>query len=316
VVTPLSPPIPTACTGGTWLLIVLCLTAILLHPLPTHAYEQRVPIHMLPPGWTSLELVAATTDSQSTQLTAEGQKLAETDSVVSAAKFIIRHTLAKRWEVGAEMPFYISRDKTVATLKSQLSSDSHADGPGDLTLSTTYRWLESRDGGLGLLTGIDLITPTGDEDRQLGSGTWDTSIRMVLSYRTPLGFPFLMGIYTWNEEIERNGVATDRGDELEVALGLKSAFWNGLALQVSGFHTYLTEERIREMGGQEAIFDQYRTSGFFVALRYRPLKQLELNVFHKSTYHHDKDFMLEGRPFVLDAEPSRRYGLALKYFWW
>jgi len=294
----------------------LCFTVFLLFPGYASAYEQRVPIHMLPQGSTSLELIAASTESESAQLTPQDQQLSEMNNEIFASKFVIRHALGKRWEIGAEMPFFISRDKTVNTIKTQVTNESEDEGPGDLTLSTTYRWLESQRGGMGLLTGIDLKIPTGDEDHQLGTGTWDTGFRAVASYRTPIGFPFLMGIYTWNNETERNGIETDKGNELELALGLKTAFWHGLALQVSGFYSCLTENRIREMGGKEAVFDQYQTSGFFIALRYRPIKSLELNLFHKSTYHLDDDFRLEGSPLKLDAKPSRSYGLALKYFWW
>jgi len=306
---------PQTCLASPRAIVGLCLTILLLLPGYASAYEQRIPIHMLPHGWTALELIAAYTESESSQRNPQGQELSEMHNEIFAYKFVLRHALGKHWEIGAEMPFFISRDKTITTTKNPLPNESKDEGSGNLTLSATHRWLESRRGGLGLLTGIDLKTPTGDEDHQLGTGTWETSFRAVASYRTVIGFPFLLGIYTWSNESERNGVETDKGDELELALGLKSVFWHGLAVQVSGFYSCLTENRHREMGGKEAVFDQYRTGGFFVALRYRPTKRLELNLFHKSTYHHDEDFRLEGTPLKLEAEPSRRYGVALKYFW-
>jgi len=294
--------------------LVFGLVCLLL-PCGAQAFDRRTPIHLLPEGWSSLEVIGAATRTESRQLNVNGDQVATLEGAVYTSKIIARQRAGRRWEFGVEIPYFLDKEKTVTTALGEVRSHDENEGLGDVSLTSSFCWLESRSGGLGLITGVDIKAPSGDANRDLGTGAWDAVLRTALSYRTPVGFPFLQGTYTWTGHGESHGVDTDEGDELDIAAGLKSRFWHGLGFQASGFYAFLTEKRTRETGGKEVVFAQYRTYGFFLALRYQPHRKLEIDLFHKSIYHHDEDVNIGGTPFTLDTEPSRRFGMMLKYFW-
>lgn len=279
------------------------------------AMDKRTFVFIVPPGTNAFHLIVADTRITSHQYKPNGQLQMKVKNKSLMTKAIARFSLLKNLELAFEVPYLLDRNqkRTNAAGISETKFDSN--GLGDADLQLTWQWRDARKGGLGLLTGIELKFPTGDKDEGLGSETWDMTYRSVLSYKTVLGYPYGMAIFTDVGSKTVNGIKTNHGDDLFLAAGFKSHFWHGFGFDFLAYRYIMTSRPVSVQNGSKAITEKHDTPGWRAYLRYRINKALEWNLFCERGYPKDHEMYVNGTVISKEPGTKKRIGTMIKYFW-
>ncbi|MDT8418846.1 MAG: transporter [Desulfuromonadales bacterium] len=230
-------------------------------------------------------------------------------------KAIARFSLLDNLELAIGVPYLLQRKQSRTNAAGITTSKFDSQGLGDADIQLTWQWRDSRKGGLGVLTGVELQAPTGDRNDGLGSDTWETSLRSVLSYKTVWGYPYGMAIYTDTGSTRANGVRIDPADDLYLAAGFKSRFWHGFGFDLSTFRYVDTSRAVTENNGSPAIVEKYDSPGWKVYGCYRSSKSFEWNILYERISPEAHQVYLNGTTISKKIDDKERFGAIVKYFW-
>jgi len=112
--------------------------------------------------------------------------------------FSVLYGLSDAWEAGVFVPFVAHRSRGDIYLGNRWVGDAngHTEGLGDVIILTKYR-LAGAEHWAWSVAGR-LKTPSGDEDKYLGTGETDGGIRTILSFRLNELETNLEAGYTWS----------------------------------------------------------------------------------------------------------------------
>ncbi|PLX88792.1 MAG: hypothetical protein C0619_12000 [Desulfuromonas sp.] len=279
------------------------------------ALDKRTFIHIVPPKTNALHLVLVDTEMTTRQYLPNGNLQSQVDNDNLAIRTVARFSIADNLELALEVPYLLSREQERTNPAGVTQTQFDSEGFSDAGIQLTWQARDSRKGGFGLITGVELKAPTGNNDRGLGSETWDVSLRSVLSRKTAWGFPYLMAIYTDTGSTRSDGLKVDPANDLYLGLGFKSRFWNNVGFDLILYRYISTSRQYNASNGSQAIIEQHDMPGYKVYGRYRISKNLEWNIFYENSDPEDHQMLVNN--MVIDRRPGdkKRVGTLLKYFW-
>lgn len=279
------------------------------------AMDKRTFVHTVKPGTHAFHLVIVDSGMSADQYRPNGQLQTTVENDALLAKAIARFSIAQNLELTFEIPYFLERIQKRTNASGISVNRFDSQGVGDVNLQLTRQWRDSRKGGVGFLTGVELKFPTGEKEKGLGSDTWDISLRSVLSYKTAWGFPFGMAIYTATGTTKIDGVRTYPGNDLYMAAGFKSRLWNGFGATFSAYRYFATSRTINVNNGSPVYLEKYDAPGWKIYGRHRISKSFEWNLFYETNAPEDHKALINGTAIDKKLDDKERFGAIIKFFW-
>lgn len=292
--------------------LVLCLS---IQATRAVAMDKRTFVHIVPPDKNAFHLVVVNTETSSSLFKSNGQFQAKVENSSWVARSIARFSVSRNLELAFEIPYLLKREQSCTDAAGVTQNILDSEGLGDADVQLTWQARDSRKGGLGLIAGAELKFPTGDEDRGLGSGTWDASLRSILSYGMSIGFPYIMAIYTDTGTDTVNGVRTNPSDDIYLAAGLKSRFWKKFGFNFMAYRYIGISETISENNGSRAVAEKHDAQGWKLYGRYQVTKALEWNIFYEKSHPEYHSLIINNMVISKQPDDKKRFGTMFKYFW-
>jgi hypothetical protein len=190
-----------------------------------------------------------------------------------------------------------------------------AQGIGDVSVQATFQVADHRNGGWGLIAGAELKMPTGDEEKGLGSGSYDTTVRATASTMTTVGLPYAMVIYTRAGRGNVHGVRTDAGDDIYAVGGFRTAPWHSLTLELRGGMYVRTTDIVQENKGAAVYVEKHDAPLYMIEGRYSSPGRGEMKLSYEALYAEKHHYVTNNTTFIKDPERRDQVVLAVCLFW-
>lgn len=294
-------------------IIFLVLILIGLQSGPLLGADKNIVVHLVPTDSGYVQTNWIRSVHQVRQYNQQHQLIGTTKNSNSVSKTMLRLRPLPNLCLGLDAVYFPQRDQTAYNHVSGKARSVYADsGFGDTSLLLYYQPYDSRKQFWGLALGADLLLPSGAESRGLGKGNTEFSLQSTLSLRSRIGFPYVVGIYTWIDDGGREGKTPD---ELMFGLGFKSKPWREFQVDALLFNHFQCSNEVKYKDQVPYRITRYNTPGYRVAMKYFLRKNLEISLFWEQSRQQDHLSISPRDTLSLEPDSRRRYGLSLRYIW-
>ncbi len=296
---------------------VICtiLLILLLSSSPLLALDKRVAIHNPLPNELVVKLNSVYTTQRVDQYNVNNQRVNSIENTSVALKTQFFYSPAEKYSLALESIYLVDRNQKTTHANGQTTKALDSSGLGDTSLQLYFEPYDSRKQKFGLLLGGEVMLPTGDADKGLGTGSTDFSLRSTLSLKTDYGFPYFATIYTWAGRGKINSEETEEADDLFLALGHKSRYWHSFAFNVRGFIYLLQNDAHKHNDGNVIVSKKHKVPGYRCELFYAVSQKIEASLFVEQSWPEEHGLTLNSTPMTSKPGRRDRGGLTLRVNW-
>lgn len=266
--------------------------------------DKRAPIGILPYKQQSLKLVYLDAYNDSKLYSANGQYLSTLKSSLTASKLIYRNTFMKDLELGLEMPYIYNKINKSTSVGGAVNKTESNDGIGDAAIQLTYQIADNVTEPFGAIFGAEIKLPTGDGDKSRGNNAYELIFRSTISKRMNNFIPFVQAIYTDQFDGKTDGVDTNFGDDLYMAIGSKLIIRKRYRVELKYFYDLATSDSYRNMNGSRVRYEGYDIKGYRIKGEIFIGKHIILEAFYEDAKPADHNFYPGNS--VIHKKPSTR----------
>jgi len=244
-----------------------------------------------------------------------GKYLSTIENTTTFNRLIYRHTFKKKLEYSVDIPWYVERSQSIQPAKGKSRyAYNNKGGVGDIAVGLSYQWLNSQKNSWSLTSAVEVKAPTGNQERGLGTDSWEIMVRSALLKKTRLGKPYMIVNYNVSNHGSNNGVSIDPGDDFYIGAGWRSSLKDGFGFDVRGLYQCMTSETVRQSSGKPVREETYGLPGFQVMGRYSRRK-VEIGLMHKVQFPQQHTYLLDNKTYLRDPKRREYTAFIIRYRW-